>query len=145
MTVEQRLLEAATNLLDRRWPEGNDAVAAAMFLSDGQLITSAGFDNINAAANLCAETGALCQAFTLDVSVIASVCLARANRQLKILAPCGICQERLAVWGPDVRIVVADGPAPNWTVVRLAELQPHYWATQYTVDGTWPSPADHSD
>lgn len=144
MSDAQQLINAAIDQLDRRWPEGTDGVAAAVLLDDGQIITSVGFDNINAAANLCAETGAICQAFTLNVAVAVSVCVARANGQLKILAPCGICQERLAVWGPDVQIVVADGPAPIWAVHTLAELQPHYWATQYTSDGGWPSTAQHS-
>ncbi len=120
-------------------------MAAAVLLDDGVILTSIGLDNVNAAVNLCAETGALCQAFTLDRTVVASACVARAAEGVTVLAPCGVCQERLALWGPRVEVVVADPEAPaGWAMRTLEELNPYYWATQCTEDGKWPTTAEHS-
>ena len=45
-----------------------------------------------------------------------------------ILTPCGICQERLALWGSDVQVAVPQPGEPNkWLSKSLAEVQPHYW------------------
>ncbi|WP_344880469.1 cytidine deaminase [Allokutzneria multivorans] len=145
MTLDQRLIDVATELLDRRWPLADFAVAAAVRLDDGEILTSVGLDNINAGAGLCAETGALCQAYTLDRRVTASACVCRNDGAVGILAPCGICQERLALWGPDVQVAVADRAAPSgWSARALAELNPFYWATHFTDGTTWPSAAEHT-
>lgn len=137
-------LIAAVDQLDRRWPQGG-GVAAALGLDDGTLLTSVGLDNFHAAVNLCAETGAMCQAFTLDRAVTATVCVARKGGDIVVLAPCGVCRERLAFWGPDVTAVVPDAQAADgWAAVTLAELMPHYWARQFSATGRWPSPSEHS-
>jgi cytidine deaminase len=145
MELDQRLVDAAVDQLDRRWPATDYAVAAAMYLDDGRILTSVGLDNLNAAVGLCAEAGALCQAYTLDRRVTASVCVCRgSDGVVGVLAPCGVCQERLALWGAGVQVAVADRTAGSgWRVRTLAELNPCYWATVFTDGETWPSMAEH--
>lgn len=73
---------------------------------------------------------AYCEANRLGARVVASVCVSRSqpDRPFLILAPCGICQERLALWGADVEVAVAvPGNPGTWQSKRLRELQPHYW------------------
>lgn len=140
MDLDQRLVDAAYDLMTRRWPGTGWAVAAAMYLDDGQVLTSVALDNLNSAVNLCAETGAMCQAYTMAGRVTASVCVSRENG---ILAPCGICQERLALWGPDIQVAVPDDGAAEWQARTLRELNPFYWGTTFAAGDGWPSPADH--
>lgn len=148
MDTSQALLNAARNKIRTRLPEAQYAVAAAVLLDDGSILSSIGLDNINAAANLCAETGALCEAFNRDRRVLASLCVVR---QLgisgdRVLAPCGICQERLALWDPNVLVGVADpGAADGWSMKTLSEVNPFYWAAEFAREGAWPSAAQHSD
>ncbi|WP_436736239.1 cytidine deaminase [Streptomyces sp. BBFR102] len=147
MALDQELVDAARQQLDRRWPVGEDGGAAAVRLADGRVLTSVGLDNLNMSVALCHETGALIQAYTLDVPVTATVCLFRDRDRGRVLVmpPCGICQERLALWGPRVEAAVPDDTAPEgWRAVTLAELNPHYWGTGVTADGGWPSQAVHS-
>lgn len=146
MNMNQELVDAAIQLLEHRWPATEHGVAAAVYLENGQILTSVGFDNVNAAANLCAETGALCQAFTMNLRVTASVCVSRQPDRdaTTILAPCGMCQERLAVWGPDVQVGIPGTGAAAWAVRTLRQVNPYYWATAFVTDGDWPSTADHS-
>src|SRR5699024_1648790 len=106
MELDQRLVDAALDQVNRRWPEGREAVASAVYLDDGEILTSISLDNLNAAATLCAETGAFVRAYTLDKPITASVCVSTeaGAADVTVLAPCGICQERLALWGPEVQV-----------------------------------------
>lgn len=146
MNLDQRLVDAAVDQLHVRWPQAGQGVAAAVYLDGGEILTSVALDNFNAAATLCAETGALCQAYTLDRRVTASVCVSKESGDdvIRVLAPCGICQERLALWGPDVQVAVADDTADRgWAARTLVEMNPFYWGTVFTDDGAWPRSADH--
>ncbi|TQS20343.1 cytidine deaminase, partial [Microbispora hainanensis] len=96
--------------------------------------------------SLCHETGAICQAYTLDKKVTASVCVYRdsGRDRVLVLPPCGICQERLALWGPDVQVGVPDDSSvKGWGVRTLREVNPFYWGSQFTEDGAWPAPDVH--
>lgn len=148
MPVDQALVDTAVEQLDRRWPTASEAVAAAVYLDDGSTLTGVALDNVNAAMSLCAETGPIVQAYTLGRRIVASVCVSRsADRgSVLVLARCGSCQERLAPWGPDVEVGVADRDDPRgWSSRRLIEVNPFYWTTAFTADGSWPSLAEHAD
>jgi cytidine deaminase len=95
---------------------------------------------------LCAETGPICTAFSNGQIVVASVCVSmdRAAGKVTVLAPCGACQERLALWGPEVEVGVTDSrKADGWSSRKLLDLNPHYWATTSTPDNSWPTSAQH--
>lgn len=129
MSLDQSLVDAAIEQALTRFPVG-EAGAAAVRTATGRVITSVCFDLPNSAAALCHEAGAYCEANRRGEAVVASVCVSRSlpDRPFLILAPCGICQERLALWGPDVAVAVAvPGRPGEWQEKRLADLQPHYW------------------
>ena len=54
-----------------------------------------------------------------------------SSGQVTLLAPCGACQERRALWGSDVEV---GGPYECNRMVqqRLHELNPFYWAAAHT-------------
>ncbi|WP_031006778.1 cytidine deaminase [Streptomyces sp. NRRL F-5727] len=146
MTLDQALVDAAIAQADRRWSPEEPGGAAAVRLDDGRILTSVGLDNIHGSVALCQETGAYCQAYTLNRRVTASVCVFRdpEDGRYVILPPCGVCQERLALWGPDVEVGVPDPEDPTrWVAHRLAELHPHYWARHF-AGGSWPSQGLHA-
>lgn len=129
MPVTQALIDAAIKQDLDRFPTGY-AGAAAVQTDIDTVLTSVAFDPPNAGAGLCHETGAFCEANRLGLRVVASVCVSRssAGQPFLILAPCGICQERLALWGDDVEVAVAVRGRPGaWQSKRLAEVQPHSW------------------
>ncbi|WP_419992470.1 cytidine deaminase [Streptomyces boninensis] len=146
MALDQALVDAALELMDRRWPADEWGGAAAVRLADGGILTSVGLDNLNASATLCHETGAVVQAYTEQRDVVASVCVCRNADQGRrlILPPCGICQERLSLWGPGVEVAVPgkDGEL-SWEARTLGEVNPYYWGPQF-ADGEWPSMDQHS-
>lgn len=147
MSLDQALIDAATELMDHRWPAGEPGGAAAVRLADGGILTSVGLDNLHGSVALCQETGAFIQAFTQDRAVVASACVCRdlERSRVLILPPCGICQERLALWGPSVEVAVPqEGDPTRWQARTLAEVNPYYWGRQF-ADGQWPSGAMHSE
>lgn len=129
MPLDQPLVDAAIRQALDRFPTGY-AGAAAVRTDAGRIITSVAFDPPNACASLCHEAGAYCEANRIGARVVASVCVSRETPggPFIILAPCGICQERLALWGPDVEVAVAVlGRPSEWECRTLAELRPHDW------------------
>ncbi len=137
MTLDQHLVDAAIAQAIARFPTGY-AGAAALYLEDGRVLTSVCLETPNEAANLCHETGAICEAYRLDARVTASVCVSRATPDdpFLILTPCGVCQERLATWGLDLEVAVPSAPDPTrWEARRLAEVQPYYWRKPFLVEG----------
>ena len=137
MPLDQSLVDAAIQQALSRFPSGY-AGAAAIRTDSGQVLTSVCFDAPNSGASLCHETGAYCEATRIGARVVASVCVSRSEpgRPFLILAPCGICQERLALWGPGVEVAVAVAGQPSeWQPKLLSELQPHYWRNAVTDAG----------
>jgi cytidine deaminase len=132
--VDQRLVDAAVALLERRFP-GEGGVAAALYTEDGTMWMGVNFDPEWGGGGLCAETGPICQAYTLDKRVTASACVGRLDGQspIMVLAPCGICQERLVHWGMEVEVAVADPADPTrWMARSLREVYPYYWVDAYS-------------
>lgn len=148
MRVDQRLFDAAVEQLRMRWPGVQRGVAAAVYLDDGSIVTGVALDNINAVMGLCAETGPICQAYTMGRAIAASICVAwgENGQELLVLAPCGACQERLALWGPGVEVgVTSTGSHDGWESKPLIEVNPYYWAVVYAGELGWPTPAEHAD
>lgn len=127
-------MDAAIHLIEARLPGQEWAGAAAIRLDDGSVLTSTAPKALNPAVELCHETGALCEAYKLGRSVVASVCVIRSDQHgaFWILAPCGVCQERLFAHGPAVAVAVPHpGDPRRWRSLRLDEVQPHWWQTVF--------------
>ena len=148
MPVDQELYDSAIALIETRLAGSSWRTAAAIRLDDGSVLAGIALANFSSAAGLCAEVGPLAEAYTRDRDVVASICVNRSDDRTNdvVLAPCGLCQERLALWGPDVEVGVADDTAETgWSSRRLAELMPYYWVTAFTDDDRWPDKQDHAE
>ncbi len=131
--IEKQMYDEARSFLVRRYPRGWGG-AAVLRTETGRMLLSVAVETANAAASLCIETGAICEAHKIQERVTHSLCLVRENSdaELKILTPCGICQERLMYWG-NVRVAVTHN-GDTLRFVPLAELQPHHWSGAYRAD-----------
>jgi cytidine deaminase len=131
MGIEQQLYKATIELIEKRYPTGWGG-AAAIGLEDGTILTSIAPEVINDSTNLCMETGSILEAHKLDKKVTHSICVVRDNEvsEFKILSPCGVCQERLFYWGPNVKVAVS---LPNEDIIfkTLSEVQPYHWSSAY--------------
>ena len=129
--IEQELYYAVKNLIEVRYPIGWGG-AAAIRVEDGSIYTSIAPEVINDSTVLCMETGAILEVHKYNQKVTHSICLAREDEHspLKVLLPCGVCQERLFYWRPQVQCAIS-----NDTQViifkTLNELQPYHWTDTY--------------
>ncbi|MEI3605899.1 cytidine deaminase [Pseudogracilibacillus sp. SE30717A] len=131
MDIEKRLYDSAVELIKERYPS-NWGGAAAMALEDGTILTSIAPEVIVAATELCIETGAILEAHKLDKRVTHSICVVRDDEysDFKVLSPCGVCQERLIYWGPNVKVAVTV-PGKDLVFKTLSETQPYHWTAAY--------------
>jgi cytidine deaminase len=136
MQLDQRLVDAARDLLEARFP-GDEGIAAAMYAEDGTVFTGVFFEPEWGGGGLCAETGAICDAEKAGKKVTASVCVSRlsGDHPIVVLTPCGICQERLFHWGGSVEVAVPDPADPTgWQSRTLDQVQPYYWVNAFERD-----------
>jgi cytidine deaminase len=131
MDIEQWLLQAAIELIERRYPTGWGG-AAAIATGHHGILTSVAPETINASTELCIETGAILEAHKWKATITHSLCVVRdhEHERFKILTPCGICQERLFYWGAAVKAAVTT-PDGNLQFKTLAEIQPYHWHNAY--------------
>lgn len=130
MKLNQTLVDEAIEFIKQRFPKVEDWVGvAAMYLEDGQILLSTAPPALNEAVNLCHETGAICEAHKLNKRITASVCVARDKQgKFYILTPCGVCQERLMIWGESLEVAVPmSHDSSQWQAKKLCEVQPFYW------------------
>lgn len=129
MKVDKRLVDAAIDFVRKRFSGAACEGAAAVYTEDGDILVSTSPEVLNDAVAMCHETGAICQAYTLNKRVAASVCVSREeDGSFVILSPCGVCQERLWSWGGDVEVAVPkDDDCTAWKSVPLKEVSPYYW------------------
>ncbi|WP_375504768.1 cytidine deaminase [uncultured Jatrophihabitans sp.] len=116
-------------LIDQRFPDDKHRGAAAMLLADGTILTGTAPTAVNPSVEVCHEVEPYCGAYRLNQAIVASVCLhRRPGGQVVVLAPCGACRERLAVYGPAVQVAVADAVDPSVIVWKtLKAILPDYW------------------
>jgi cytidine deaminase len=128
-------------LIDSRFPDDGDHGAAAMLLGDTTILTGTAPDAVNASVEVCHEIEPFCGAYRLNQRVVASVCLHRQlGGRTVVLSPCGVCRERLAVYGPGVLVAVADRSDPTVVVWKtLRDVLPDYWMTAFPdeIDAGW--------
>jgi cytidine deaminase len=130
--VDQALVDAAIALIHQRFEITEMAGAAAMYTSHGDLLSSTYKYTENGNAIVCYETGAICDAHKFGHTITASACVVRmpSSDRFLIVAPCGICQERLFRWGPEVEIAMPSPDDPSrWIAKKLGDIQPYYWAS----------------
>ena len=131
MNIEQTLYDTAVDFIKNRYPTGWGG-AAVIHTDDNRFLISVAIDVFNASAELCIETGAICEAHKWKVGVSHCISVVRDDEhsEFKVLTPCGICQERLRFWGEDVLVGVTTNDS-SLKFVRLGELMPYYWGKAY--------------
>lgn len=123
--IFNKLYLEAKALMESRFA-GEGGVGAVM-LEDGSILTSVWNETLNSAVDLCAETGAILEAHKLNKKITHSLCLVRDEEgKEKIIAPCGVCQERLFFFGKDVMCAI-NSEVSDIKFKSLSELQPYYW------------------
>lgn len=127
---EDALFQAALALAKDQATQDIDGegVGAAALADDGATLKGVWVDAMVDSACLCAETGPICEAHVTGRRLTAVICV-RWTRStgVSVLAACGVCQERLAVFGTDVLIGIRDAGERGYRFAPLAALRPSPW------------------
>jgi cytidine deaminase len=134
MNVEQEMYKRVTNFLVERFPQGWGG-AGIVHTTEGNYYISVALEVFNASVEICIETGAMIEATKYNEKITHCLCVVREDESspFKVLSPCGICQERLRYWGPEVKVGVTTVD-DNLKFVELRELQPYHWTTAYNPE-----------
>ncbi|HEX6979363.1 MAG TPA: cytidine deaminase [Alphaproteobacteria bacterium] len=128
------LIEAARDLIRRRYKENRHHIGAALRTRSGKIHTGLHLDTYVGRASVCAEAVAVGKALAegdADIACIVSVRHPRPrepNRSIQVVSPCGICREMLADFAPDCSVIVP----LNGGLVRVAapDLLPNKYFRQ---------------
>ncbi len=127
--IEEEMYNIGCKFLLERFKD-DDGGVGVIRVEDGSYYTSVWNETNNSAVDLCAETGAILEAHKYNKKVTHSLCIIkeRNSKEIKILTPCGVCQERLYFWGGDVRCAISN--EKNKIIFKkLSEIQPYYFIT----------------
>jgi len=112
----------------KRSGESGEGVGAAALTASGETLTGVWIDAMVDSACLCAETGPICEAHRRGQRIVASICVRwTAPEDVRVLAACGVCQERLVVFGREVLVGVADDSVRGFSFRTLSDLRPAPW------------------
>ncbi len=105
-----------------------EGVGAAALTDEGEILTGVWIDAMVDSACLCAETGPISEAHRRGRKLAASICVRWTRSSgATVLAACGVCQERLAIFGSELLIGVADSAERGFRFESLAALRPSPW------------------
>jgi len=104
---DQRLIEAAREVLQRNYCPPRHTVGAAVLCASGHIYTGI---NVEACGyGPCAEPIAIGAAFTngeRDILAIVAVC--RQDKEYPVLSPCGNCRQLLIDYAPEAMVIFND-------------------------------------
>ena len=109
---DRALIDAARQLIVRRYTENRHHIAAAVRTKSGKVYTGLHLDTYVGRASVCAEAIAVGRALTDDGDAIVRIVSVRhprpreAHREPQVVAPCGICREMLNDFAPDAEVIV---------------------------------------
>ena len=129
MKVDQKLFDSVVSFIEERFGKNSDEGAAGIYTESGKLIISTAPDTLNDSVSLCHETGAYCEAYKIDEKIVASVCVHQGGDGKNIvLTPCGVCQERLFLYGEDVEVGIPnENEFGSFISIKLKDVQPYHW------------------
>ncbi len=114
---DQKLIDAAREVIERNYLPGKHSVGAAVLAGSGRVYVGI---NVEACGyGPCAEPIAIGAAFSNGERYIrAIVAVAKSADGYKVLSPCGNCRQLLVDYSPDAAVIVADGDSVGKAAAR---------------------------
>ena len=122
------LVEAAKDAIRRRYRLDWHHVGSAVRMTSGRVYTGVHLEANVGRVAVCAEAIALGRAVSEgdeEIDTIVAVYHPRPgvpDREIRVVAPCGMCREMIADYGPNAKVVVARGDGLD--LVPISDLLP---------------------
>jgi cytidine deaminase len=132
---DQALVAAATEAIRERYRDDWQEVGAALRTRTGERYVGVNLDAYLGRMAVCAEAVALGQVIThLGEAGIDTIVAVRhpkpadANREIRVVSPCGACRELIFDYDREARVIV---PGPNGPeVVAIGDLLPNKYSRE---------------
>lgn len=122
------LIEAAREIIRRRYRHGWHHVGAAVRARSGRVYAAVHLEAYVGRAAVCAEAVALGMAVAAGEEAVEAVVAVRhpapgePDREIRVVSPCGLCRELISDYSPDAAVLFTEGGLPRRAAVR--ELLP---------------------
>lgn len=117
-----RLIELAKGVREQAYaPYSRFLVGAALLGRSGRVYTGCNVENASYPAGICAERCAVAKAVSEGEREFSAIAVVGDTEGP--CAPCGICRQVLAEFGPDIQVIMANLKG-NVRVVAAADLLP---------------------
>jgi cytidine deaminase len=129
------LIEAARDIIRRRYRHDWQEVGAALRVRSGKVFTGVNLDAYLGRMAVCAEAVALGQAITnvgeLGIESIVAVRHSSPTEQeqaIAVVSPCGACRELIWDYDREARVIIPGPQGPR--VVSIGELLPNKYSRE---------------
>lgn len=101
---DRHLIDTATELILKRFKEGNHHIAAALRTTSGQIFTGVHVEAYVGRITICGEAVAIGNAATQGDTAIE--CIVAVNELSEIVSPCGMCRELISDYAPNANVII---------------------------------------
>jgi cytidine deaminase len=128
---DRALIEAARDVIRRRYRENRHHIGCALRTKSGRIFTAVHLDTYVGRASVCAEAIAVGQAMSEGEGDIVAVVSVRHPRprenaaEIPVVSPCGICREMLGDFARDCVVIVPAREGGGVEKVPVADLLPN--------------------
>jgi len=125
---DREVIEAARDIMDKRWVEGKHSIGAAIRTKSGNLFVGVHVEASCGRISVCGEAVAIGVAATQGDTDIAQIVAVTESGD--IVPPCGMCRELISDYAPDAFVILEYDGKPR--CVPVLELLPDkYCASKY--------------
>jgi cytidine deaminase len=126
--ADVELIEAAKDIIRRSYRPGWHTVGAAVRMTSGRVYTGVHLEANVGRVAVCAEAIALGNAVSNGDEEIGTIVAVYhpssqdSDREIRVVAPCGMCRELIADYGSNAKVIVPKGE--EVATVQISELLP---------------------
>lgn len=105
------LIEAARDIIRKRYKEGKHSIGAAIRTKSGEIITAVHVEANVGRIALCAEAVAIGKAISEGHTDFDTIVAVRhpdpdeREQKIRVVSPCGMCRELISDYGPDTKVI----------------------------------------
>lgn len=106
MKIDHEIIQAARELMDKRYVEGKHSIGSALRTKSGKQYLGVHVEANNGRITLCAEAVAIGAAATGGDTAIEQIVAVTESGD--IVPPCGMCRELISDYAPDAKVILED-------------------------------------